>query len=373
MRFVLTLVVALAAATASAHAAGPELAQLYAAILRDPTNPALNLRYAQWAEESGKLRWALATYERMILNDPANEEAQRGLQRIRRKLQPDSTQFTAELGSAWESNPRYRAAGGRGELQATAAGRMRDERRLGDMRWRTGALAIAQVHQYEGELNYGYAGLSTGPVIDVGPGLTLHPALGAAAAYFDHRLYYGEAAASVTLEGNLQGSYRAVQVRAAYRDYNDFFPSQRGFYVDVTGKFSVPNVIGSGSLLLFSPWLRWSDIAGSGTSAVFTEIQPGAYAEIGGRVEFYQAITAWMFAGPTLALSQRTYRTDLVPGTADKRRDTIFAPGATVTLPNLFAYQTGLRLDYKYLHDRSNDSSRSFTDHVIAATVVARF
>jgi hypothetical protein len=37
-----------------------ELARVYAQILRDPTNSALNLRYAELAEASGKLRWALA-------------------------------------------------------------------------------------------------------------------------------------------------------------------------------------------------------------------------------------------------------------------------------------------------------------------------
>jgi len=90
-----------------------ELARVYAQILRDPTNSALNLRYAELAETSGKLRWALAAYERVLVNDPGSAEAQAGLQRVRRRLQPDSTQFTAELGAIGESNPRYLPSGAR--------------------------------------------------------------------------------------------------------------------------------------------------------------------------------------------------------------------------------------------------------------------
>jgi hypothetical protein len=48
------------------------------------------------------------------------------------------------------------------------------------------------------------------------------------------------------------------------------------------------------------------------------------------------------------------------------------SPSAARGSPSpVIAGPTGLRLDYKYLHDRSNDGSRSFTDQVIAATVVA--
>jgi hypothetical protein len=62
-----------------------------------------------------------------------------------------------------------------------------------------------------------------------------------------------------------------------------------------------------------------------------------------------------------------------VSGTNDGREDTIWAPGATLVFPNLIANQTDLRLDYKYVDTRSNDPTKSFTDHVASATVVTRF
>jgi hypothetical protein len=59
--------------------------------------------------------------------------------------------------------------------------------------------------------------------------------------------------------------------------------------------------------------------------------------------------------------------------TGEKRRDTIFSPGASLTFPNLFAYQSDLRLEYRYLMDRSNDPTKSFNDHIVTASVIARF
>src|SRR5262245_20534482 len=133
--------------------AAAELARVYAQILRDPTNSVLNLRYAELAETNGKLHWALAAYERVLVNDPGNAEAQAGLQRVRRRLQPDSPQFTAELGAIGESNPRYLPSGARAEIQGLASLGMRDERALGDVRWRTTASAFGLLHSNEHDLN----------------------------------------------------------------------------------------------------------------------------------------------------------------------------------------------------------------------------
>jgi hypothetical protein len=48
-------------------------------------------------------------------------------------------------------------------------------------------------------------------------------------------------------------------------------------------------------------------------------------------------------------------------------------PGAAIVFPNLFAYNRDLRLEYKFQHDQSNDPTARFNDHIVAATVAARF
>ena len=292
---------------------------------------------------------------------------------MRRAIQPATTHFTAEIGGAWSSNPRQEPANGRGEPQGQAAFTMRDERTLGEVRWRTTGSAIGIYHSHEHDLNYGFGGLNTGPVIDVAPAITMHPAIGGSAAYLGDRLYYGEGIASVAFEGNQEGAYRAVRLRAAYRDYNDFFPTQHGVYADLTGKFATPYVFGN-SLFILTPWVRWSDLKGTAISPLTQiEVQPGSYVEFGNRVDFNTPVTDWLIVGVNFAFSQRNYRTDLASDGTSKRKDTLTTPGALLLMPNLFAYQTGLRLEYQYQWNDSNLDTRRYGDHLVTASIVSRF
>ena len=139
MRSVVFLtVVTLAAIMAGspARAADDDLRALYAQVIRNPADTQTNLQYARLAEERGMLRWALSAYERMLVNDPDNEEVKRGLQRIRRKLQPSVTQWVFETGGIFESNPRYVPNSPNNELQILSSLSVRDESNLGDWRWR---------------------------------------------------------------------------------------------------------------------------------------------------------------------------------------------------------------------------------------------
>lgn len=194
------LMVALVCAAAPARAS-TQLDALYARILRRPNDTALNLQFARAAEAAGILRWALLAYERVTVNDPGNAEAQAGLQRVRRKLQPNIGQVTVELGSAVETNPRYYIGPKRTEFEGLASAALRDERAVNDMCWHTTGVVAGQFHSKSSDLDYGYLGLNTGPVLDILPGVAMVPAVGGAAAYFDHNFYYGEGALSATFEG----------------------------------------------------------------------------------------------------------------------------------------------------------------------------
>ncbi len=371
---VLLAVVVLSVATATrAHA--DELDALHRQILQNPADSQLNLRFARIAEETGHLRWALTAYERVVVNDPNNVEARDGLQRVRRKLQPSFTLMTVQVGAQYESNPNYYLSPRQSEVQALGAVSVLDERVLAGRRWRTNAYAAGIYHPNENDLTYGVAGLDTGPVLDGPGGWAVHPSIGGRAAYFDQRFYYSEGALGVAFDTNASGIYRSLSVRGAYRAYDGFFPSSDGFYVEARGKLAAPGVLGEGSVVILSPWVLWSDI--SGTAQVVTpinsELQPGAYLEYGGRVEFIRALNNWLSVGAHISVSERDYRTDVVATTGDNRRDTIISPGASFLFPNLFAYQTDLRLDYRYILDDSNDPTKSFNDHIVTLSAIARF
>ena len=357
------------------RAAANTLDALHREILRNPKDVELNLRFAQLAEQTGHLRWALAAYERLVMNNPSNIEAQRGLQRVRRAMQPNYTLATLQFGAIYETNPRYYLPPRRAELQGFGSLAVLDERKLGDQRWRTNAFAAGVLHQHHGDLDFGVAGFDTGPVLDIFPGWSVHAALGGNAAYFNNRFYYAEAAASANFETSFYGVLHSLLLRGAYRSYDDFFPSQEGFYVEARARFAVPDVSGPGSVAILSPWILWSDISGvaSVITPVITELQPGAYLEYGGKFEWVQSVTAWLAVAAHVSVAQRDYRTDLVIATGEKRRDLIISPGGSIIFPNLIAYQTDLRIDYRYLTDNSNDPTKDFHDHIVSVSVVSRF
>src|SRR5688500_4001798 len=83
-----------------------ELRQVFEQILQDPGNPGLNLRYARLAIDRGEVRKALAAYERILAQDPNNEQAKAGIRRIQRELEPSVTKVTLLLGGQYESNAR---------------------------------------------------------------------------------------------------------------------------------------------------------------------------------------------------------------------------------------------------------------------------
>jgi hypothetical protein len=363
-------------ATALAPRAGAdELDSLHQQILRNPGNPELNVRFAQLAERNGYLRWALSAYERAILTDPNNADVLQGLTRVRRALQPSTTLVTVQLGAQYESNPNYYIGPRRSQLQGIGSASLLDESKINGTRWRTNAVAAGIVHQKEGDLNYAVAGLDIGPVLDAWPGWSFRPAIGGNVSYFDSRFYYSEVAASGTWESSADNMFRAVTVRGAYRSYNDFFPSTEGFYVEARGRLALPNVLNSGAVAIVSPWVVWSDIGGNASvvTPIITELQPGAYLEYGGRVDLIRSLTDWVAFGVNVGISQRDYRNDIVVASGDKRSDFIVSPGASLTFPNLFTNQTGLRLDYRFINDSSNDQTKSFTDHIVTASVIWRF
>jgi tetratricopeptide (TPR) repeat protein len=354
-----------------------ELAQLNRLILRDPTNVELNLRYASAAEKAGELKWALAAYERLIVNDPTNEEAREGLLRVRRKLQPNQTQIFTELGTAWESNPRYVPTGARGEWEVFGRAHIRDERALGDMRWRSTATFVGEAHRDNHDLNYGYGNVMTGPIIDLAGGkIAVNPALGVGGAVLQSRSYFGEVLGTLTFEGYMEGAYQTVRVRAAFRDYNDFFPSTQGFYYDIIGKFARPNVIAPGDVVVFTPYARLSRIGGTGITVLFDDVQAGSYFEYGASLGYYRRVLEWLTLGADFLAYQRRYAEAvnlLPPNNITRRRDNLVAPGAVVILHNLIVYQHDFRFDYHWQHNDSTDPTRPYINHLFTAASVARF
>jgi hypothetical protein len=350
------------------EAGADEMTDVYAQIIANPVDSELNLQYALLAEGRGEYRKALAAYERVLVNDPDNEAARRGLQRIRRIIEPAVTQKTLEVGAVVDSNPTHDAAGSPTDVSGYSRFRIRDERPIGGYRWRTIFNTYGEAHARETQLNHANASVETGPLIDLeGSMATFRPAIGGGAAAFDGRFYYWDVNASGTFEGQLQGAYQWVRLRAGYRQYDPSFTADRGFYADLTGRLSFKDVIHERDVFSLSPHARWSGIDGLPDNGA-TEFATGLYVEGGGTVEYAKVVTEILTASVNFRVNQRWYR-DIGSGA---RADLLLSPGASLVLNGLFGVQTDLRFDYRYERNNSNDDAHDWQNHVFKVGLTAR-
>jgi hypothetical protein len=353
-----------------------ELSELNDAILNDPQNVDLNLRYARLAEQKGDLRKALAAYERVTVNRPDNPEAQEGFRRVSRKLQPDTTRFTLEVGGGWESNPQRLAEGGESDWLLLLRGEIKDERRLGDAPWRTVATFNGDFYIDQGsEANYAGFGLITGPVTDLTPHIALHTGLGGGSAAFGEHTLYHEGAVNFTLESSFWQGLQTGRLRIGYRSYDEFYGGSDGLYGELSERLGFVSVMTTNDVAVIMPWFRWSGIEGTPLRVPFEETQPGRYWELGLRGEYYRPVTAWITLGGSLSIGYRSYAdvTILEDGSTEKRRDWTLIPGLTAIFPRIFEQNADLRLEYRYEDNRSNVEFDTYTDHLFTSSVIFRF
>ena len=350
-----------------------ELSDLNAMILRDPGNIELSLRYARLAEQKGELKKALSAYERVTVNEPLNYEAQEGFRRIVRKLQPEGTRVSLELGGGWDSNPARDARGGKSDWLALVRAEIRDDRRIGEVAWRTIGSAIGEFYREQGNaINYASAGAVTGPIWDVTPQFSLHSAVGGGAAlYGDHKLYE-EAVAAFTLESGFWNGVQTGRLRVGFRRYDEFYGGSDGIYVDVSERFGFIGVLEKNDIAVVMPWFRWS---GTALHLPLEETQPGRYWETGLRVEYFRPLAPWIIVGASMSASYREFSDVTILKNGDRvlRRDRTYIPALAVIFPKLLGDTADLRVDYRYEDNRSNVPFDTYVDHQVTTSAVFRF
>lgn len=359
------------AVAAPARAQSAELDALNAQILESPQDVGLNLNYARVAEQQGKLRLALAAYERVLINDPDNLDAQHGYERLRRIIEPAYTSLRVEFGEQWDSNALDLSDNAREAATTYANATWVDERRFGDRRWRTYANAQAEITPDIHELNYGYLGVQTGPFIDLTPTAALIPSVGAAVSSFSNRLYFGEVNASATVEGHRDGATYWSRLRAGWRDYGEDATAKQGPYAELMGGVSLPGVVSSNDWLVAIPWVRWSGIQGSTVDFLSDPIAPGKYAEAGIDASYNYRLNDRISLAVGAMARERHYTQTEVAG--QDRHDSYVAPKASMTVWNLFDCSCGLTLSYQHRNNRSNDDFSDYDGDRASISVMRQF
>jgi len=352
---------------AAPAAIADELVGIYRQILRDPLNADLNLQYAMIAEGRGEYRKALAAYERVLVNDPGNQSAIEGIQRVRRIIEPAVTLKTLEAGARWESNALRSEDNAQSEYTAYGSFRIRDERALGQYRWRTLFGAYGEAHSSFDFLNYLNLSAESGPLIDVpGTMITLRPAVGTSASFFDDRFYNWDVNASLGIEGYLQGAYQWAKLRVGYRAFDPSFVANSGMFADLTGRAAFKDVLTDGDVASIAPFLRWSNIDGQPEDSF--DFAPGRYFEVGTTLEYSKALSEQLTAAVSVRVRDLLYA-DVGLGA---RNDYGVAPGAALIARNVFGPQTDLRFDYRFEQNWSNQAGHDWQNHVFKLAFVSR-
>lgn len=371
--FCRVLMLAASVTAITVGAASPQdLNTLNQQILEDPGNVDLNLRYARAAEAEGKLRLALVAYERVLINDPTNEDARRGYERIRRAIEPAFTVTRVEVGARWDSNPANLATDEEEGVTLFARGTSVIEAGVGSGRWRTVVQAELENTPDISELNYAYLGAQSGPIYSVGPHTAAVPAVGIAGSTLDGHLYFTEANLGVTVEGRTDSFSYWWRARGGWRDYSEESTSDNGPYVELMGGVTAPQFITERGTFVAVPWVRWSDIEGGATNFL-DEYVPGQYTEYGLDAEYRYRVTDHVQLAAGVRARQRDYDNTTVNLGADTRSDTYVAPNATVTFAGMLPCSCDVRVRYTHRDNDSNDDAFEYEADQVSASLIARF
>jgi hypothetical protein len=356
---------------ARAQSPADDMADLNTRILENPQDSELNIEYARLAERHGKLRLALAAYERVLINEPDNVEAQRGFARIRRIVEPPFQSRRIELGGRWDSNPWNEPDPEDGAWSAFVRATMVDERRVGGRRWRSIASIDGEVVPDSPQLDYGYVGAQTGPIIDAAPNVAVIPAVGVGISTLDDTNYFNEAHIGITVEGQRSGVSFWGRARGTYRDYSEQSTADQGGQVEISGAATAPQVVSSRDSVTFGGWARWSGVKGSSINNRDEEVAPGRYAEVGAEATYHYRLNDNLSLSAGLVAYQRNYQRTEVAG--ENREDTSITPQATLLVWNVLPCSCAVRINYRHRDNSSNDPLSDFEADEASVSLFAQF
>jgi len=362
-------ITALSATGAFAQQAG-DLTDLGNRVLENPQDADLNLQYAAAAEAAGKPRLALTAYERILINDPTNEAARRGYERLRREIEPGYTIARVDVGVLQDSNPRNLYSPYFNTPDSTTYyGRLMvaNEHEFFGRRWRSILNATLEDNQDRDELDYGFIGLQTGPIFHPAPHMAVIPSIGAGAAWVGSEHYFNEINLGVTLEGRAAGMSYWARARGGYREYDGenffFFGSipNDGTYAELQAGVTKPHLLFERDTLSIEPFWRMSDVSGD----IF-DFAPGKYDEYGIDVNYTYQVTDHLQASVGALVRRRDFD-------GYDRTDDYVSPQASLTLQRALPCDCDVRVQYRRRENDSNDFISSYGADQISLQLTTRF
>lgn len=352
-----------------------EMRRVFEQILRDPSNPGLNTRYARLAIDRGEYRKALAAYERILARDPGNAEAKAAIAELLRQSEPSYTNITLVVGALWESNARHELRQNRRTDDGSFLGRatISDERRLAGLRWRSeGDISILHNLTFH-DIDLGTVGGRTGPVVAITDGLRVNPFVGIAYTVLRRRTYNTEPTAGVVIESDDTGPLKSVTARWGYNFVGRAFSERDGTFVEVYPNFEFRNVLLDQSLAAFTPYWRYSGVFRSGAASEDQRNQPfpARQHQLGARADYYALATDWLTIGVNFTYEYRHFF-ERIPGETKGRRDHVYAPGMQFIFGSFAQNRLDVIASYLFEYRHSNDGTQLYQNHTAAIRLLWR-
>lgn len=371
-----SLIVGASLTTASYGAEQPELRQIFEQILRDPTNPNLNFRYARLAIQKGELRKALAAYERILAKDPNNTEARIGIANIKRLLRPQRTTGVVVFGVQFESNPSHFNfnSSANDDLILFGRGQITDERRIGNLRWRTEGDLFVNWHKEFRTLDFGNIGFRTGPILDISKDWRVRPALGGAFAWLDGSRFFNEANFALEFESGTSGPLKSITVRGAYDFLGRKFSARDAYQISVNPRLIFDKVGTKSGLLVLNPFYRFNSVNGSGAigTGPTGDPFPLRFHQLGIRADYFVPLSRKVTVGVNFTVDHKRFTRIVTFGTT-QRRDTFLSPGAQLVLVAPVLRNNDVIFSYKFEHNISNDRFERYDNHIVGVRFQWRF
>lgn len=349
-----------------------DVESVFQRLLQNPSDVELNLLYARLAEERGELARALATYERLLLQDPENATALAEAARIRRLLEPSRTAYVAILGYQYDTNAPHReeGVGTFGDHSGSAAIIVWDERPLGDRRIRTTAQLYGDAHVAFQAADLYLVSAQSGPLFLL-PGLwQVRPAVALTYAALDRDFLFYSAGVVANFEKIGPGILRTLDFRLVFDDYNTEQIGRDATVFEVAPRFQWTNLAAAATedLLSISPRYIFNGAWGGGDTGEYRN----RYHQISARAEYLYPVYDNVLAGPELTLWYRDY-IGHDPDEVEAREDRRYAPGAKVIASEFLRPDLTLVLRYFFENNYSNDPQKRYKNHSLRVSVAWEF
>lgn len=363
-----------------------ELSQLFQRVLANPADKEANYRYAEAAERFGQRRKALATYERMALNDPDDTRARASYERLKLALEPTNTRFRLGFGLQYDSNASALNNGlsptvtsvqkldGKDDVAAVASFRVDDERPIGDFRWRSKAQLYGEAHFITSKNDFHYASVDTGPVFVLPNSWIVRPGLGTEVGFHGYNYLFWAAGPVLDIDFPQPGMVKTARFSAMRADFTKEENSRDGWVFAGRVEIGWDDVFTKGDALTIEPFGAY--FAAQGFN------HQDRYAQVGVTLSYVVPVAdnvlgfRKIYAAPEISVDYRPYAgRETLPASLDKgdRRDWRLLPGLRIIGTEMAGLPVVAILSYEFDRTRSNYKAYAYDNHRVALNFVWNF